>query len=74
MAELGQRPDIERKVELIADRIVRGKFAKNNKSVQWFRIHRAATLVASTLTSAGLAHPFLSLFSEQGQKPTNQWC
>lgn len=63
MAQPGQRPDIEDKISLIADRIVRGQDAKADKSILLSRVRAAAAVVASTLTTMGLANPLFSLAS-----------
>lgn len=70
MAKLGERCDIEEKVELIADRIVRGKAAKSNREVSFYRLNRGATLVASTLTGAGISNPILSIFAGRDNSPS----
>ncbi|SOD03735.1 hypothetical protein SAMN05216486_11717 [bacterium JGI 053] len=78
MATVGQRPDIEGKVSQIGDRIVRGKAAKANSAVKWYRINRVATITASALTSIGLTNPLLHLVSDDESKVTlsqvfNSW-
>jgi hypothetical protein len=70
MANPGERHDIEEKVELIADRIVRGKAAKNNREVSFYRLNRGATLVASTLTGAGISNPILSVLAGHEKTPS----
>ena len=62
MADRGQRPDIEEKLELISERIVRGKEAKNNRVVVFHRLNRIATIIASVLTGMGISNPFLTVF------------
>lgn len=44
MAEIGQRPDIERKVALISDRIVRARRANQNREILLSRIRTAAAI------------------------------
>jgi hypothetical protein len=70
MAAVGQRPDIEGKILLIGDRIVRGRLARKNSAVKWYRVNRVATIAASALTSIGLTSPLLLLLSDQGNTIT----
>ncbi|MFY9820894.1 MAG: hypothetical protein WAM82_05895 [Thermoanaerobaculia bacterium] len=72
MAAIGKRPDIEEKIGLIANRIVRGRFAKKNKSVMWYRLNRVTAITASALTSIGLANPLLLLASDKGDITLSQ--
>ena len=69
MAQPGDRPDIEQKIECIANRIVRGKLAKKNWDVKIYRLNRDLTVLASALGSAGLGHPILTVLSDQGETP-----
>src|SRR5919106_5400908 len=78
MAAIGKRPDIEDKIGLIANRIVRGRFDQKNRSVMWYRLNRVTTITASALTSIGLANPLLLLASGKGGETTlsqafNSW-
>ncbi len=61
MAKRGERPDIEEKLELISERIVRGKEAKNNRVVIFHRLNRIATIIASVLTGMGISNPLLTI-------------
>jgi|GEM_PF-5598616 len=63
MANPGERRDIEEKVELIAERIVRGKEAKKNRVVFFYRLNRLATILASALTGMGVSNPLLTIFT-----------
>ncbi len=71
MAAPGQRPDIEKKIVLISDRIVRAYQAKNNRSILLFRIRTAAAVIGSTLMTVGLENPLLSLASGKGDQTLN---
>lgn len=66
MATVGQRPDIESKIEHIAERIIRGRRAKDNQAVKIYRILRISTIVASAAASAGLSHPIISVLQSPG--------
>lgn len=70
MAEPGQRPDIERKVAQISDRIVRGMQAEKDPAIKISRAYKAASLVASSLTSIGLSNPLIALITGDGKKIT----
>lgn len=70
MASRGERTDIERAIKSIANRIVRGKHARHNKAVKFYRVNRALTLVASTFTSIGVSNPLLTVLSGQSTTPT----
>lgn len=72
MAMAGQRPDIEGKVALISDRIVRARLAKENRAILFSKIRTAAAVVASTLTTIGLTNPLLALVSGNGEQTLNQ--
>jgi hypothetical protein len=61
VAQPGQRPDIEGKISLIADRLVRGQDARADKSIILSRFRAATAIIASTLTTMGLANPLISL-------------
>lgn len=61
MANIGDRPDIESKIKVIAERIVVGKLAKDNKQVIWFLRYRNVNTAVSALGGAGVSHPFLSI-------------
>lgn len=63
MATPGQRPDIEGKISLIADRLVRGKDAKADRSIILSRVRAGAAIIGSTLTTMGLTNPLISLAS-----------
>ena len=70
MASPGERPDIESKIEHIGDRIVRGRLAKGNAAVKWYRLYRATTIAASALTSIGLTNPLITLLGDKGSEVT----
>jgi hypothetical protein len=57
------RPDIEQAIMNISDFIVRGKAARRNGAVRWYRINKAFVGIASALGSAGVSHPFLSIIT-----------
>lgn len=71
MAELGQRDDIETIARTIADRVIRGQRAENNREVKLY--HRlkvltvAGTAVASALASAGISNPVAALTGNSHQ-------
>ena len=72
MAIAGERPDIEGKVALISDRIVRARRANKNQAILLSRIRTTAAVVASTLTTIGLTNPLLALVSGNGEQTLNQ--
>lgn len=72
MAMAGQRPDIEGKVALISDRIVRARRAKGNRAIFYSQIRTLAAVVASTLTTIGLTNPLVALVSGNGEQTLNQ--
>ena len=69
MARPGERTDIEQKIECVANRIVRGKLAKNNREVKVYRVNRDLAVLASALGSAGIGHPILAVLGDQGETP-----
>lgn len=69
MAKSGERTDIEQKIECVANRIVRGKLAKNNREVKVYRVNRDLAVLASALGSAGIGHPILAVLGDQGETP-----
>jgi hypothetical protein len=72
MATVGQRPDIEGKIGLIADRIVRARLAKKNRAIMLSRIRTGAAVLGSTLTTIGLTNPLVSLLSGKGNQSLDQ--
>jgi len=72
MAKPGERADIENKVGEIANRIVRGKKALENREVRWYRVNYVAKLVASVSMSAGFSPPLIALIGGEGKGETLQ--
>jgi hypothetical protein len=69
MAQPGERTDVEKKIEAIAPRILRGLAAKKNKEVMLYRLNKYSTLVGSTLTGVGLSNPLLSALAGGKNRP-----
>jgi hypothetical protein len=66
MAVSGERQDIEDKIKPIADRLVRGKSAKDSRAVLAYRIRTWAVVAGATLTSLGVTSPLISMISDHG--------
>src|ERR1041385_7662440 len=69
MAKLGERPDIERKIKSIGERIIKGKRCSKNSAVRWYVVHKYFRLFSSSLTSIGISHPLINAYGDQSTTP-----
>ena len=70
MAQIGQRPDVEDKIREITNRIVRGKHARDNPAISFYRFAAYLKTISVGLTGIGIGNPFVAVLDGRGSQPT----